>query len=116
MQPRPLCKSCGKRPCAVNYHKADITHYRNRCSGCIRRNAKLRPQQPTWFIHGYRKKHQCEKCGFKAKYKEQLFVYYVDGNLNNFNPYNLKTVCSNCQIEISKEGLGWARGDIIPDY
>ena len=116
MSTRPLCKSCGKRPCAVNYHKDNIPHFRTRCNTCIRRGANLKPQQPKWFINGYKKKPHCEKCGFKAKYKEQLFVYYVDGNLNNSSPFNLKTVCANCQIEIAKQGLGWVQGDLVPDF
>jgi len=113
---RPLCQSCGKMPAAINYTRGDVTHFRTRCNGCIRKNRKLKPQQPSWAIGGYKKKPHCEKCGFKAKYREQLFVYYVDGNLNNAALSNLKTVCANCQIEIAKVGLGWRQGDLVPDF
>ena len=116
MNIRPLCKSCGKKPAAINYKTGDVTHFRTRCSSCIRRGSKLRVQQPSWAVAGYKKKPHCEKCGFKAKYKEQLFVYYVDGNLNNTNTLNLKTICANCQYEIAREGLGWRQGDLVPDY
>ena len=116
MNTRPLCKSCGKKPAAVNYKKGETTHFRARCSSCIRRGSKLRVQQPSWALVGYKKKPHCEKCGFKAKYKEQLFVYYVDGNLNNNNHLNLRTVCANCQYEIAREGLGWRQGDLVPDF
>lgn len=71
---------------------------------------------PLWHKAGYKKKPHCEKCGFKAKYREQLFVYYIDGNLNNNSLTNLKTVCANCQVEVAKEGLGWRQGDLIPDF
>lgn len=113
---RPLCQSCRKRPAAINYIKDNITHFRTRCNGCIRKNNKLRPQQPSWGKAGYKKKPHCEKCGFRATYPEQLFVYYIDGNLNHNNQLNLKTICANCQIEVTKEGLGWRQGDLCPDF
>lgn len=116
MQKRSLCEACGKKPSAVNYKRNDKTYYRSRCDGCIRKRLKKPVQKPSWIQSGYKKKPSCEKCGFKAKYKEQLFVYYVDGNLNNNHHLNLKTICANCQYEIAKEGLGWAQGDLVPDF
>ena len=68
------------------------------------------------MLEGYKKKPVCEKCGFKAKYQTQLFVYHVDGDLNNAKQHNLKTVCANCQVEIAREGLGWRQGDLVPDF
>ena len=116
MEYRPLCSACGKNPAAINYTKGSVTHFRKRCSSCIRKGRKQKPQQPSWMLNGYKKKPHCEKCGFQAKYREQLFVYYVDGNLNNSAQLNLKTVCANCQIEIAKQGLGWRQGDLVPDF
>jgi len=116
MQKRSLCVACGKKPAAVNYKRNNKTYYRSRCDSCIRKKFKKVAPKPSWIKAGYRKKVTCEKCGFKARYKEQLFVYYVDGNLNNNHQLNLKTICANCQYEIAKEGLGWAQGDLIPDY
>lgn len=116
MQKRSLCVACGKKPAAVNYKRNNKTYYRSRCDSCIRKKFKKVAPKPGWIKAGYRKKVACEKCGFNAKYKEQLFVYYVDGNLNNNHQLNLKTICANCQYEIAKEGLGWAQGDLIPDY
>ena len=113
---RPLCQSCGKMPASINYKRGDVTHFRTRCNGCIRKGRKLKPQQPSWMSLGYKKKPHCEKCGFKAKYKEQLFVYYVDGNLNNASHANLRTICANCQYEVAREGLGWRQGDLVPDF
>lgn len=113
---RPLCQACSKHPAAVNYIRGEVTHYRSRCSGCIRKGRKLKPQHPGWMGAGYKKKPQCEKCGFKAKYKEQLFVYHIDGNLNNNAQSNLRTICANCQYEVAKEGLGWRQGDLVPDF
>jgi ribosomal protein S27AE len=116
MEYRKICQICGKKPCAVNYKMHGKTYYRSRCDGCIRKNKNLPIAKPSWFLAGYKKKPQCEKCGFKAKYKEQLFVYYVDGNFNNNNQLNLRTICANCQYEIAREALGWRQGDLVPDF
>jgi hypothetical protein len=116
MKIRPLCQSCFKNPAAVNYIKGDEYHFRTRCDSCIRKNKKLKPRQSEWALSGYKKKPHCEKCGFRADYTEQLSVYHIDGNLKNTNILNLKTVCNNCQIAISKQKLGWKQGDLIPDF
>lgn len=115
MKYRPLCIVCGKKPAAVNYRKGDSVYFRRRCDSCIRKKRGLKTQTPNWTSAGYKKKPHCEKCGFKAQYKEQLFVYHVDGNLNNTAYGNLRTVCANCQIEIARSRLGWIQGDLIPD-
>lgn len=116
MNYRPLCQICNKQPAAVNYIKEGIHHFRRQCDSCIRKGRKLKPRQPSWALGGYKKKPHCEKCGFQAKYKEQLFVYYIDGNLKNNNITNLKTICANCQFEVAREGLGWRQGDLVPDF
>lgn len=111
---RSLCPACQVRSVAVNYVKDGVTHYRSRCDHCIRNNKQKKPVIPYWMKAGYRKKPACEKCGFKAKFKEQLDVYHIDGNLTNNNPLNLKTICLNCSIEVSK--LGWRQGDLTADF
>ena len=116
MEYRKICQVCGKKPVAVNYKIKGKVYYRTRCDICIRKKKKMPTAKPSWFLAGYKKKSQCEKCGFTARYKEQLFVYYVDGNFNNNTTLNLRTVCANCQYEIAREGLGWRQGDLVPDY
>lgn len=115
MQYRPLCSICNKRPVAVNYRRNDTVYYRKKCDSCIRKKRLLPAPRPRWLEKGYKKKNLCERCGFKAKYKEQLFVFHIDGNLNNTALSNLKTVCANCQIEIAKSKQGWVQGDLTPD-
>lgn len=115
MQKRPLCQACGKKPSAINYKHGSRVYYRSRCDSCIRKKRGIPAPKPNWLKSGYRKKLQCEKCGFKSRYSEHFFVYHVDGNLNNTNHMNLRTVCANCQIEIAKLGLGWVQGDLVPD-
>lgn len=115
MQKRPLCKSCNKKPSAINYKQGVKIYYRSRCDSCIRKKKGLAVPKPNWQKSGYRKKLLCEKCGFKSRYHEQFFVFHLDGNLNNTSHMNLRTVCSNCQIEIAKSGLGWVQGDLVPD-
>jgi hypothetical protein len=116
MEYRKICEICGKKPVAVNYKMHGKTYYRSRCDTCIRKKKNKPAAKPRWLLEGYKKKPHCEKCGFKARLKEQLFVYYVDGNFNNNNTLNLKTICANCQYEIAREGLGWRQGDLTPDY
>jgi hypothetical protein len=109
---RPLC-SCGQRPVAVNYKKHGKTFYRTKCDRCLRNGT---PKKPRWHQSGYRQKSECEKCGFKAEYKEQLRVYHIDGNLENCRPANLKTICANCQIAMQRRGVKWKQGDLSPDF
>jgi hypothetical protein len=110
---RELCKSCNKRPVAINYRKEGRTYYRSKCDHCAR---GLTEGMPKWYLAGYRQKDQCEKCGFKSKHKEQFNVFHVDGNLDNCRPTNLKTVCANCQRSLHREGVKWRQGDLTPDF
>jgi hypothetical protein len=109
---RPLCKSCGERPCAVNYYKGEKVFYRTKCDTCSRGST---PKKPRWAQHGYVKKAHCDKCAYKSKYLEQFNVFHIDGNLNNCRPQNLKTVCANCQRTLHQEGIRWRQGDLVPD-
>jgi hypothetical protein len=112
---RPICLACNQRPRAVAYCRANSTQYRRLCEHCIRRGRKIKTPEPKWKTAGYKKKSVCDRCGFKAKFSAQLMVYHVDGNMNNTNVRNLKTVCQNCVIEISKAELPWRPGDLEPD-
>ena len=110
---RNLCKKCNQRPVAVNYKKEGKTYYRSVCDHCAR---GLDPGVPRWKLHGYKKKDKCDKCGFTSKHPEQFDVFYIDGNPANVRYSNLKTVCSNCQRVLHKEGVRWTRGDLTPDF
>lgn len=116
MDQRPICPVCNTRPVAINYKKAGTTHYRTQCDSCLRKGKKLTPKRPSWALSGYKKKPHCEKCGFVAKHKEQLQVFYVDGKLNNNNWANLKTICVNCAVEVHKSKMPWKSGPILPDF
>lgn len=110
---RPLCK-CGQRPKAINYYKNDKPYFRSLCETCAKKGLKV--GIPRWKLAGYQPKMQCEKCGFKSKISEIFRVFHLDGNLNNCRHLNLKTICSNCAIEISLDNIGWRQGDLIADY
>jgi hypothetical protein len=112
---RPTCHACNQRLCAVNYVAKGVRHYRTRCDYCIKKRRHLRPPEPRWKQQGYKKKTICDLCGFRAKYAVQLMVYHVDGNLNNNNLVNLKTVCQNCSHEVKKSDMTWRPGDLEPD-
>lgn len=71
---------------------------------------------PKWQSAGYAKKAQCDRCGFKARLAaHQLMVYHVDGDLNNCDYRNLKTICLNCAAEVTRLDRPWGRGDLVPD-
>lgn len=116
MPERPLCPTCFERPVAVNYLTEDSVHYRGVCDACARKGKKLKPIPPQWFKRGYRKKPQCESCGFTFKFPDQSLVYHVDGNLNNCDQNNLKTVCLNCRVVISKGRMGWKPAKVVQDF
>lgn len=113
---RPLCQVCSKNFAAINgYHREKI-YYRSKCNNCIRRGKKLHPSKARWLLSGYKKKTACDRCGFKAKHHSQLLVYHIDGNQNNCEARNLKTICLNCVAEIVRLELPWKPGDIDVDH
>ena len=110
---RPICKKCKTNLAAVNYHKEDRIYYRKVCDSCARGTTVLAPR---WSRAGYKKKNKCDKCGITSNQSVIFDVYHTDGNLNNCAHSNLKTVCSNCQRILVKQGLGWKQGDLLPDF
>lgn len=117
MSTRNLCPICTQNPVAVNYKRNGNTYYRQLCGVCSRKGKKLKPQPPAWYKSGYRKKPQCERCGFKAEIVEkQLLVFHIDGNLRNNDWSNLKTVCLNCRPMVYKSRLPWKPADLVPDF
>lgn len=73
------------------------------------------PRQPRWKGSGYQKKSSCDRCGFRARYVNQLIVYHVDGNLNHTAMRNLRTICKNCVEEVARVEITWRPGDLEPD-
>jgi hypothetical protein len=112
---RPLCLSCNQRFRAVNCHKNGKIYYRKQCDYCLKRRKRLPVPVPRWAKTGYVKKPACDRCGFRGRHARQLLVYHIDGNMNNSNYKNLKTVCQNCAIDIAKLDLPWQAGDLEPD-
>ena len=113
---RPLCTNCKTKPRAVAYKKNNKTYWRKLCDTCNRTKSKkkvggITPLQRS----GYVKANKCELCGFRAQNQIQLDVLFVDGNLRNTNPNNLKTVCANCQRLSGVRRLGWRMGDLVAD-
>jgi hypothetical protein len=112
---RPICPACNQRPCAVNYARDGVTHYRSRCDSCARKNRGVKTRKPRWESAGFKKKMTCDRCGFNARYSSQILVYHVDGDLNNTGVKNLKCVCRNCVEAINKSDLPWKPGDLAVD-
>jgi len=110
---RNLCRSCQKRPVALNYYKDGQAFYRSKCDHCARGR---KDGKPLWELAGYKKKNNCDKCGFKSALPDVFNVFYVDGDLTNNRFANIKTVCANCQRVLHKEGVRWKQGDLKPDF
>ena len=112
---RPICSTCNQRLVAINYTTENKTHYRTRCDSCIRRKRKIKAKEPRWRASGFKKKLICDRCNFCAKSGEQILVYHMDGNLNNVDLTNLRNVCLNCTVEITRLDLPWRVGDLVED-
>ena len=110
---RPLCKECNQKHVAVNYIRNGKTYYRSKCDSCLRLAKKKKPPKPNWSKSGYQKKMVCDKCGFKARWADQIIVFYADGDLKNTKKNNLKSICLNCTIELDKQDIPWAK-DLSP--
>lgn len=97
------------------YRRHGRQWFRSKCATCIYRAKGLKAPVPRWQSHGYKKKRICDRCGFRARHQAQLLVYHIDGDLNNCDLRNLRTVCLNCTVEISKLEQSWAAGDLEAD-
>lgn len=113
---RPICKQCNKNVCAINYKRLGIRHYRRLCDECGRKKNKLQPFKPNWEKSGYKKKTSCDVCGFKSLYPTQITVFHIDGNLQNIEFSNLRSVCLNCIEVVKKKNVNWKRGDLQIEY
>ena len=116
MMIRPICNSCGKNHCAVNYIREGVTHYRSGCDECGRKKKKLKPRKANWTKSGYKKKATCDLCGFKSLFPAQMTVYHIDGSLENIALTNLRTVCLCCIEVVKRKEVTWRRGDLQVDH
>jgi hypothetical protein len=114
MMERKLCPCCRVKPVAVAYHKYGRIYYRSRCWICYKK--KRKPLPPGWLKSGYTKKEKCEKCGFKFRHAEQAHVFHLDGNENNNNWVNLKTICANCAVAVKHSNLPWKASGLTADF
>lgn len=107
-----MCHACNQRPCAINYYRNGVAHFRQRCETCQRKQRGLAKRKPRWESSGYKKKMTCDRCGFRARYTSQMLVYHIDGNLNNALPKNLRSICLNCTEAVRRSDLPWQPGDL----
>jgi len=112
---RPLCTACNGNPAAINYHSGDKIRYRKICASCARKGKRARVF-PAWIKAGYKKKLVCDRCGFKAKSINQIFVFHIDGNLKNNEWTNLRSVCANCRIDLHNSKTTWRESPLVPDF
>lgn len=116
MIPRPICKVCGKNPRAPAYYRAGKRYYRSRCSTCIAKDKKVRLPEPKWKIKGYKKKQACDLCGFRSVFSSQILVYHIDGDLNNCDLINLRSICLCCVEVVKRRHFTWKPGDVEVDH
>lgn len=67
--------------------------YRALCDRCHRERHGIARDSREYVAH---KGPICEECGFVPVHPCQLDVDHIDGNHENDNPANLKTLCANC--------------------
>lgn len=118
---RPICSVCNIRACAPNYYRGGVRHWRKKCAYCIKKTKSADPRQkklpiPKWSIKGYKKKTTCDLCGFKCVYNSQIMVYHIDGNLNNCDLTNLRSICLCCVEVVKRRHFTWKPGAVEPDH
>jgi hypothetical protein len=116
MPDRPICKVCNRNPRAPAYYRNDKRYFRSRCSLCISKDRKSKPPEPRWRSKGYKKKPTCDLCGFRSLFSSQITVYHVDGNLNNSDLLNLRSICLCCVEVVKRKNITWRIGDIEADH
>lgn len=116
MAMRPICKVCNKNVRAPAYYRNSKRYYRSKCSTCIKKNKNLKVPEPRWRSGGYKKKQICDMCGFKSKLSSQIVVFHIDGNLNNTELINLRSICLCCVEVVKRTSITWKIGDIEVDH
>ena len=53
-----------------------------------------------------------DMCGFRSKVNSQIVVYHQDGNLNNSNLLNLRSICLDCSELLQKQDSVAQIGDL----
>ena len=115
---RPICKKCICRPRAISYtRQSGKIQYRSLCEHCLKlkKTGKLSSSKPSWQNNGYKKKTHCDLCNFKARYTNQILVHHIDGNLNNCELINLRSICLNCVEVVRRNNTTWKIGDLTVD-
>ncbi len=91
-----LCFICKKNPVAqAGKTKTGKQRFKHRCTECIARSRAIRLNYNRLAVLKH-KKSACEDCGFVAKHPCQLDVDHIDGNRENADPSNFRTLCANC--------------------
>lgn len=113
---RPICKVCNKNSRAPAYYRNGKRYYRSKCSTCISKKRNIKIPEPKWKLKGYKKKTTCDLCGFKSLYSSQIVVFHIDGNLNNCELINLRSICLCCIEVVKRKHFTWRLSDIEVDH
>lgn len=109
---RPICPQCNKNLRGRHIRPLGGYYYTKFCNPCQtenkhgRRNALKKQYHKRGRSYLRYRKSTCEDCGFVPKHECQLDVDHVDGNRQNNDLSNLKTLCANChrlKTQINKD-------------
>lgn len=106
-----LCIRCGENPTGRGRSGRELLV----CDICRVANRRGRLGVDMEFRRRH-KKTSCEHCGFIAINPCQLDVDHIDGNRDNNDPSNFRTLCANCHRlkTITEKDNLWHEKDPAP--
>ena len=104
-----MCIRCEENPAEVKNERQLLL-----CPVCRKANraGRLNGNREFRLKH---KKTACEHCGFVALHPCQLDVDHIDGNRDNDDPSNFRTLCANChrlKTHMEKDHI-WSEEKVI---
>ena len=103
-----ICKVCGPVKIKPSYRYKKSGKMMYRCKARWRRFEKKRYKEKKFPYIKY-KKDRCESCRFIPVHTCQLDVDHIDGNRDNNNPSNLRTLCANCHRLKTFQNKDWIK-------
>lgn len=90
-----LCKTCKIRPVRKAYKNKNTgkQYWKPECGRCYKKRYGVSAKRR---LKAGAKEGICDECGFVAKHPCQLDVDHIDGNRDNDDPSNYRTLCANC--------------------
>ena len=110
--PEKYCQNCGERMQRKRYKGVleDMGAFRRRkfCNRKCMGDAQQKDNPTRSALMKRAEKYRGNQCG-ECRSKENLQTHHMDGDLNNNNPSNLKTLCASCHAK-----WHWQNGKEMP--